>query len=101
MLGAKSQIRLIAACDLMWYYETVGHSLSVANIGWSLVIRSFKYQWKALKSPKKDEEVKVPKVIKSSPVMKWSEALTDFLYWVIVILIIPLAYVVRENVVPV
>ena len=29
ILGAKSQIRLIAACDLMWCYETVERSLSV------------------------------------------------------------------------
>ena len=70
ILGAKSQMRLIAACDLMRYYETVGRSLSVANIRWNPVIRSFKDQWKALKSRRKDEEVKVPKISKALPVMK-------------------------------
>ena len=44
MFGAKSQMRLIAACELMRYYETVGRSLSVANIRWNPVIRNFKDQ---------------------------------------------------------
>ena len=42
--GAKSQMCLIAACDLMRHYKTFGHSLSVTNIRWSHVIRSFKNQ---------------------------------------------------------
>jgi len=98
ILGAKSQMRLIAACDLMRYYETVGRSLSVTNIKWNPVIRNFQDQWKALKSRRKDEEVKVPKIGKALPVMKWSEAFTDFLHRVVGIRMIPLAYVVRENV---
>ena len=93
-------MRLIAACDLMRYYETVGRSLSVSNVRWSSVIRSFKDQWKALKSRRKDEEVKVPKISKALPVMKWSEAFTDFLYRVVGIRMIPLAHVVIENVSP-
>ena len=73
-------MRIIAACDFMRYYETVGRSLSVANIRWSPVIRSFKDQWKALNSHRKDEEVKVPEISKVFPVMKWSEVFTEFLY---------------------
>ena len=62
--------------------------------------RNFKDQWKALKSHRKDEEVEVPKTIKAFPVMKWSKAFTYFLHWVVGIRMIPLAHVVRENVVP-
>ena len=54
-----------------------------------------------MKSRRKDEEVKVPKTSKALPVMKWSEAFTDFLHRVVGIRMILLAYVVRENVVPV
>ena len=32
MFGAKSQMRLIAACDLIRCYETVRRSLIVANV---------------------------------------------------------------------
>ena len=61
---------LIEACDLMRHYETVGRSLSVANIRWNLVIRSFKDQWKALKSRRKGDEVTVPKISKAMHAMK-------------------------------
>jgi len=44
--------------------------------------------------------MQVPKISKSLPVMKWSESFTDFLHRVIRIRMIPLAYVIRENVVP-
>ena len=64
-------------------------------------MRSFKDQWKALKNHRKDEEVKVPKISKALLVMKWSEAVTDFLHQAVGIRTIPLAYVVRENVAPV
>ena len=82
-------------------YETVRCSLSVAKIRSSHAIRSFKDQRKALKSLRKDEEVKVPKISKDFSAMKWSEASTDFLYRVVGIMMSPLAYVVRYNVVTV
>ena len=43
----------------------------------------------------------MPKISKALPVMKWSEAFTDFLHRVVGIRMIPLAYVVREDVVPI
>ena len=89
VLGAKSEIRLIAACDLMR-----------CNVRRSPVMRSFKDKHKALTSRRKDEEVKVPKISKALPMMKWSESFTDFLHRVLGIRMIPLAYVVRESVVP-
>ena len=62
------------------------------------MIRIFKDQCKALKSHRKDEEVKLPKTSKAFPVMKWSESLTDFLCQVVGIRMIPFAYVVKNNV---
>ena len=100
ILVAKSQMRLIAACGIVRYYETVGHSLSVENIRWSLVIRSFKDQWKALKSSRNDEEVEVPKISKALPVIKWSDAFIEFLRRVIRIKMVPWAHVGKDNVVP-
>ena len=100
VFGAKSQIRLAAACDLVRYYQMVGRELTVNNIKWDPVIKNFRDQWKALKDRRKEDEVQVPKISKSLPVMKWSESFTDFLHRVIGIRMIPLAYVIRENVVP-
>ena len=51
MLGAKSQVRLTAARNLIRHYETVGRRLSVANTRWSPVTRIFKDRWKPLKEP--------------------------------------------------
>ena len=42
----------------------------------------------------------MPKASKALPVIKWSGEFTDFLHRVVGIRMIPLAYVVRKNVVP-
>ena len=72
VFGAKSQICLTASCALASHYRTIGSSLSFSNIRWNPVIENFKDQWSALKSLRKDEEVKGPKISKALPMMKWS-----------------------------
>ena len=37
VFGAKSQNRMIAACDLMKYYELVDRPLTVQNIRWNII----------------------------------------------------------------
>ena len=95
--GAKSQKRLGAACDIVCYYETVGRPLTAANMRYTTIIRNFAEQWKAL-NDRKGEEIEVPKVTRSLPVLKWVEAFQDFLHRKIGARGIPLAYVVRETV---
>ena len=48
IFGAKSQMRLLAACDLVQYYETVGREITMGNIHWDPVIKNFAEQWRAL-----------------------------------------------------
>ena len=82
--GIRSQKRLIVACELVRYYDTVGRELTVANIRWTHVMKNFEVQWKALKDHKDIGDVPdVPVITKQLPIMHWSEAFSDFLSRVI------------------
>jgi hypothetical protein len=80
VFGAKSQKRLIVACELVRYYETVGRPLTAANIQWTSVMKNFEIQWKALMDKKSKDEPDTPKISKSLNIMKWSEAIHDILH---------------------
>ncbi len=95
--GAKSQKRLLVACDLVRFYDTVGRPLTTGNIQWDPVMRNFAEQWKSLKDKKKDEVPEVPKITKALPIIKWTEAFDDYLHKKIGQRNIPLAYVTRED----
>jgi hypothetical protein len=96
VFGAKSQKRLLAACDIIRYYEETGRPLTAGNIQWNTVIKNFGEQWKALKDRKAGDLPEVPKITKALPVIKWTQAFADYLHRVIGVRMIPLAYVIRE-----
>ena len=98
VFGARSQKRLLVACDLVRYYEATGRELTVANIRWAHVMKNFEIQWKALKAKKDEDTPDVPKITRSLPVIKWTEAFQDFLNRVIGVRVIPLIYVIRTEV---
>ena len=80
VFGAKSQHCLTVACELVWYYNTIGCDLSAGNMHWSNVMKNFEIQWKALKERKEVDDPDVPKISKSLPIMKWMEAFQDYLH---------------------
>jgi hypothetical protein len=96
VFGAKSQKRLVAAAEIVRYYETVGQPLTAANRMWNTVIKRFEIQWKALKDKKDGDEPETPKIAKGLNIMKWSESFRDILHRCIGVRMIPLAYVIRE-----
>jgi hypothetical protein len=98
--GAKAQKRLLAACDLVRYYVTVDRALTPANMQWEPVMKNFIVSWKALKDRKDGETAEVPKILKTLSIIKWTEAFTDGLHRKIGVWMIPLAYVVRADIVP-
>ena len=98
VFGAKSQKRLLSACDIVRYYYTTGRALTPGNISWDPVIKNFADQWKALKDRKIGEVPEVPKITKALPVIKWTEAFEDFIHRIIGVRMISLAYVIRETV---
>jgi hypothetical protein len=99
VFGAKSQKRLLAACDIVRYYEGTGRPLTAGNIQWNTVIKNFGEQWKALKDRKTGDLPEVPKITKALPVIKWTQAFADFLPQMIGVRMIPLAYVIRDEVI--
>ena len=52
VFGAKSQKHIAIACDLVKYYTTVGHDLTVANLQWITIMKNFEIQWTVLKERK-------------------------------------------------
>ena len=97
IFGAKSQLRLLAACDLLRYYETVGRTETPTNIRWNPVIKNFSQQWKSLLDHRKANDPDVPKISKNLMIIKWSEACADFLSRTIGVRTIPLSYVTRPD----
>ena len=65
---------------------------------WSNVMKNFKIQWKALKERKEADDPEVPRISKSLPIMKWTEAFQDYLHRTIGVRTIPLANIMRETI---
>jgi hypothetical protein len=62
------------------------------------VIKVFAAHWKSLQEGKLEDNPETPKISKSLPVVKWTEAFYDFLHPVIGTRTISLAYVVCDEV---
>ena len=60
VFGAKSQKRLLVACDLIRFYETIGRPLTAPNVMWNPTMRNFGEQWKALKGRKAEDVPDTP-----------------------------------------
>ena len=98
VFGAKSQHRITVCCELVRFYNTVGHDLTPGNMRWQHVTKNFEVQWKALKACKEDDDPEVLKISEALPIIKWTETFQDFLNRVIGVRTIPLAYVTRPTV---
>lgn len=94
--GAKSRKRLLVACELVRFYNTIDRPLTAGNMRWNPIIKNFEQQWKALEA-RKDDVLEVPKISKTLTVIKWTEAFRDYLQRKIGTRTIPLAYVTRED----
>ena len=97
VFGAKSQMRLGVACNLVRFYETIGRPLTASNISWNPIMSRFGEIWKSIKEKRQEDEPSTPTINKSLPVMKWTEAFSDHLHRCIGVRMIPLAYVIREQ----
>lgn len=98
VFGAKSQKRISVACDLVRFYQTVGREITAANIRWTHVMRNFEIEYKALKDRKDEDDPDVPKITKALPIIKWTEAFHDYADRIVGSRTIPLAYVLRDEV---
>lgn len=98
VFGAKSFNRIKASADIIRYYETVDRVITAGNMQWDPVIKAFVEHWKALKERKSKDKPETPKISRTLPVVKWTEAFHDYLHRVVGTRTIPLAYVVRSEV---
>ena len=96
VFGAKSQQRLNVACDMIRFYNTIGRTLTAANLQWTTTMSKFKDLWKSIVDRKDKETPMVPKITKTLPIMKWTEAFSTHLRRCIGVRYIPLSYVIRE-----
>ena len=64
------------------------------NMHWNQVGKNFEIQSKALKDRKDEDPLAVPKITKTLPIMKWTEAFQDYLHRVIGVRVIPLAHII-------
>ena len=67
------------------------------NIHWTPVVKNFDIQWKALVDHKKSDEPDIPKISQTLPVLKWTEAFSDYIHQIIGSRMIPLDYVIHEH----
>ena len=44
VFGAKSQLRMIVACELVRYYDSIGHTITPASLNWNHVVKNFQIQ---------------------------------------------------------
>ena len=65
---------------------------------WTQVGKNINIQWKALKARKNEDDLEVPEITRSLPIIKWTKAFQDFLHQVIGVRTIPLVYVIRTTV---
>ena len=62
--GAKSQKRLFAATQLVKFYNTVGRTLTAANLQWDPIMKNFAKQWKSLEESRDKDDPSTPKITK-------------------------------------
>ena len=76
-------------------YQDVG---STVVLCFGNVLKNFGKQWDTIKQKEKDDKAGVPKIIRSLPIVRWTESFEDFLHQVIGSCHICLSYLVRDNV---
>eukprot|EP00957_Ditylum_brightwellii_P077056 5855479-Ditylum_brightwellii.AAC.1 len=96
--GAKSQMRLLAACNLVWFYKDIGREPRVSNMTWNPIIKNFKHQWEGLVKRKDSNNMDTPKISKALPIIKCMESFMDFPSSKIGVRNIPLAYVIWKDI---
>ena len=97
VFSARSQTRLATTTKCVRFYDMIDHPIDHLNIHWTPVVKNFDIQWKALVDWKKSDEPDIPKISRTLPVLKWTEAFSDYLHQVIGSCMIPLAYVICEH----
>ena len=98
VFGAKSQQRLNVACNIVRCYNMIGRTITAANMQWTHVLSNFKDLWKAIEDRKDSDDPETPKITKALPIIPWIESFSNHLRRCIGVRMVPLAYVIRDEV---
>src|SRR5688500_10927562 len=74
-----------------------GQNTSAGNMQWDSIVKTFKDHWKTLCDKKKEDVPDIPKISKSLPIIKWTEAFSDFMAQVVGAQTVPLSCIVRKD----
>eukprot|EP00957_Ditylum_brightwellii_P150326 11447543-Ditylum_brightwellii.AAC.1 len=80
------------------YYEAVGRELLANNMRWNPILKGFCDSYQVIHEMKEQDDPEVPTVTKSLPIMKWTKLFKDHLQRAIGKRIIPLSYVIWDEV---
>ena len=97
VFGAKSQKRLIVACEIVRYYEKIENSSTDADTQWTTVMKNFDIQWKYIMDKKIKDDPETPKISKSLNIMKWRTYFRKNLHICIGVRNVPIFYVIRQD----
>ena len=97
VFGAKSQMRMEVACNLIRFYDTIGRPLTAANLKWDVMYK-FGLIYKSLVARQLKAHPDTPRITQELPIMKWVEAFEDHLHCCVGVRMIPLSYVIRADV---
>ena len=100
VFGAKSYKRIKVAAAAVRYYLCIGRETSATNMHYENVLKEFGEQWESHLAKKNDEEPTIPKITRHLTIVKWTESFEDYLHEIVGHRNIPLAYLIREDVVP-
>ena len=68
--SSTSQTLLIAACNLVRFYEAVVRDATSTNVHWGTIVNNFQHQWKAPKKRNKEGVAETPKTSKTLTIIK-------------------------------
>ena len=97
--SAKSQKRLVAAVAASFYYDSTDRALTPSNMSWD-TLKNFEIQFAALLSKKKEASPSVPVFKQRQSFIKFLDVIMLYLDLVYGVRNCPLAYVVRNDVIP-
>ena len=95
VLGAKSLKRLKIAAIAVSYYSMINRPLTPQNVHYENCLIDFYEQWENLLKKGEDNEPDTPRITRTLPIIKWTEAFEEFLHQVLGVQSVPLSYIIR------
>ncbi len=97
VFGAKSMKRIKIAAIAVSYYTTIDRETTPNNMHYQRTLIDFYEQWENLVKKGEESAPSTPCITRSLPIIKWTESFEEFLHQVLGVNLVPLSYVIREQ----